>query len=93
MTMNTVSSSLKIVSSNMDVMLAKVAKFLGPYNRSEIKITRETDISNDLEIDSVAIFDLIMEVEDEYEIIFPMETISDIKTIGDLIDRIESLTA
>ena len=51
----------------------------------------DTDIISDLEVDSVAIFDLVMEVEDAYEIAFPMETISEMKTIGDLVSTINEM--
>ena len=47
----------------------------------------------DLEIDSVAIFDLVMEVEDAYEVTFPMETISDIESVGDLVNTINTVKA
>jgi acyl carrier protein len=48
-------------------------------------------IVSDLEVDSVAVFDLIMEVEDSYDITFPMETVSEMKSVGDLVGTIQTL--
>lgn len=69
-------------------ILDTVCGLLAPYNRNNISITRETAIMADLEVDSVAVFDLIMEVEDGYDITFPMETVSEMRTVGDLVDTI-----
>jgi len=46
-------------------ILETVRTLLTPYNRNTIAITRETAIMADLEVDSVAVFDLIMEVEEQ----------------------------
>ncbi|MEX0923899.1 MAG: phosphopantetheine-binding protein [Rhodovibrionaceae bacterium] len=69
----------------------KVCSLLEPFNNKELTLNRETDISSDLEIDSVAVLDFIMEVEDEYDISFPMNRISEIRTIGELVEAISEL--
>ena len=71
--------------------LGSIFAMLEPFNRNKAVLTRDTQIAEDLEIDSVAIFDVIMDVEDLYDVTFPMEAISDIKTIGELTDMIETL--
>lgn len=69
----------------------KVCSLLEPFNKKGLTLSEETDISSDLEIDSVAVLDFIMEVEDEYDISFPMNRISEIRTIGELVEAIEEL--
>lgn len=69
----------------------KVCNLLEPFNHKGLTLNEETDISSDLEIDSVAVLDFIMEVEDEYDISFPMNRISEIRTIGELVAAIEEL--
>ena len=80
-----------IAATTDDLILQKVSSLLEPFNHKKIAIARETEIITHLEIDSVAVFDLIMEVEDGYDITFPMETVSEIKSVGDLVDTIRSL--
>ena len=46
---------------------------------------------SDLEVDSTAVFDLIMELEDFYDISVPMEVITDVKTVGELVIAIQEL--
>ncbi len=45
----------------------------------------------DLEVDSVAVFDLVMGLEDFYDISIPMELISDIRTVGELSIAVKEL--
>jgi len=84
-------ASLTLAVSDQDPVFQKVCELLTPFNRHGILLRRDTNILNDVEVDSVAIFDLVMEVEDAYEVTFPMETISDMKTIGDLVDTIHAV--
>lgn len=82
---------LTLAVSDQDPVFQRVCQLLAPFNRHGINLQRDTDIVADVEVDSVAIFDVVMEVEDSYDVTFPMETISDIKTIGDLVDTIHSV--
>ena len=69
----------------------KLCELLEPFNKKDLTLSNETDISADLEIDSVAVLDFIMEVEDEYDIALPMDRISEIRTVGELVDAISQL--
>jgi acyl carrier protein len=74
-----------------DLVFHKACELLKPYNRGNAALQMNTHISVDLEIDSVAVLDLIMEVEDAYEISIPMNSIAEIQTIGDLVNIIHDL--
>ena len=53
-------------------------------------ITMETDISSDLGADSLDVVELIMSLEDEFEIEVPDEQIEGIRTVGDIVNYIQS---
>jgi len=55
------------------------------------KITRDTDIMNDLGADSLDLVELIMTLEEEYGITVTDDSIYEHKTVGDIADYIESL--
>lgn len=74
-----------------DLVFRKACELLTPYNRKNISLQMKTHISADLDIDSVAVLDLIMEVEDTYSISIPMNSIAKIQTIGDLVQTIHDL--
>lgn len=80
-----------MTANTEEILFQKVTALLVPYNHNKVSVTQETEIMAELNVDSVAVFDLIMEVEDEYDITFPMETVSEIKSVGDLIDTIRKL--
>ena len=70
-------------------MFQKTCELLQPFNADSVALSLETNITAELNIDSVAVLDLIMEVEDIYEITFPVNLLSEIRTIGDLVDAVQ----
>ena len=56
------------------------------------KITMESSFVGDLNIDSISMIDLIMELEDEYGIEFDEDDADNIKTIADVIEYINKLS-
>ncbi len=70
----------------------KVRELLAPYNPENRPILLQSGIVSDLEVDSVAVFDLVMGLEDHYDISIPMEMVSDIKTVGELVNAVTQLT-
>jgi len=70
----------------------KICELLKPYNPKNHPIKLSSGIMSDLEVDSVAVFDLVMGLEDHYDISIPMEMVSDIKTVGELVNAIMELT-
>ncbi|GAB5454706.1 MAG: hypothetical protein Hens2KO_09350 [Henriciella sp.] len=68
-----------------------IVSVLAEYIPDGTKITNNTRIVADLEIDSVDVFDLIMEVEDAYDISISMELISTTHTVGELVNVVDDL--
>ena len=58
----------------------------------ESKITMDSDIVEDLEADSLDVVDLVMSMEDVFEIEVPDEVIENFKTVGDVVRYIEENT-
>ena len=69
-----------------------IAALLEPFNGDKIKLKPETDISADLKIDSVAVMDFVMEVEDKFDIDIPLNVLSDTRTIADLMNVVKERT-
>lgn len=55
-------------------------------------ISRESSFVDDLKADSLDIVELVMALEDEFEIKIPDEDYDKIKTVGDVITYIEDKT-
>ena len=73
------------------MVLEKVKKILAEqFDVEEEKITADTSIINDLGADSLDVVDLLMSIEDEFEVEVPDEEIENIKTVEDLVKYIEN---
>lgn len=53
-------------------------------------LSLETDIAKDLNADSLDVVEILMSIEDEFNVEIPDEEIENIKTIGDLVEYIEN---
>jgi acyl carrier protein len=73
----------------MTDIIPAICALLAPFNTENIKLTAETDIPAELNIDSVGVLDFIMEVED-FDIEIPMNVVSETRTIGDLAAYVQS---
>lgn len=56
----------------------------------EVEITEETSMMKDLDADSLDAVEIMMELEDEFEIEIPDEDAESFKTIGDIVKYVES---
>ena len=61
------------------------------FEMDPAKISRETDIMNDLGADSLDLVELIMALEEEYGIRVIDDSVYEHKTVGEIADYIESL--
>lgn len=73
------------------MVLTKVKKILSEqFSISEDKITEQTNISEDLGADSLDVVDILMSLEDEFEIEIPDEAIANIRTVGQLVSYVKA---
>lgn len=75
-----------------DPLFLEVRPILERYRPSDVVLTPATELSGDLNIDSVAAMDLIMEIEDKFSIDIPMNLVSDLRNVQDLLDVIRQQT-
>lgn len=54
------------------------------------ELSLETDIARDLNADSLDVVEMLMAIDDEFGVEIPDEEVENIKTIGDLVEYIES---
>lgn len=59
----------------------------------EDAVSLESSISEDLGADSLDVVDLIMSLEEEFDVEIPDEDIESIKTVGDIVKYIEAKNA
>jgi acyl carrier protein len=57
------------------------------------KVTSQTNIVRDLNLDSIAVMEFIMELEVLFDTVIPLDTIAGIETVGDLARVLDPETA
>ncbi len=59
--------------------------------RQPVELTDQTNIANDLGLDSVAVMDFVMEIEDRLNVSVPLDRIAEVQTLGDLVDTLHNV--
>ena len=78
----------------IDNILPQIVDILACYDKSSIaqSITLETDLSADLNLDSLGVMDLMMDLEEKFDVTIPLNLMPEIKTVDDLANVIIKLT-
>ena len=72
-------------------MLEEMKKMIAEQLRcDENEINLETSFKDDLGADSLDLFELVMALEDEYNIEIPAEELADLATVGDVIEYLKN---
>lgn len=76
-------------SLQVDVM-REIFSLLEPYQVGSQGLSPQTVISKGLTVDSLTIMDVIMELEDRFDVTIPMNVAADIVTIDQLAEAVVS---
>lgn len=71
-----------------DEIFQEIRRLLEPFNSTDQEIGIQTDILQDLTVDSLAVMNFIMTLEDRFDISIPLNVLPDIRTVGDLVTTI-----
>ena len=74
-------------------VMGEICHHLAPFQIGEKPITGETVITKDLAIDSLAVMDMVMEIEDRFDVSIPMNLVAEIYTVDELADTVLKLRA
>ena len=73
-------------------VLADVRQLLADATRKkDVVVTEETVLARDLDLDSLAVMDVLMALEDKFDVSIPINHLPEIETVGDLASTIEKI--
>ena len=73
-------------------MLERIKEIVADALGTEVStLTAETSFKEDLGADSLDLFEMVMTLEEEFDVEIPSEDLEEIKTIGDVEDYIQKL--
>ena len=76
-----------LVALQMEV-LQEIRRQLAPYITCGLPIAGSTVISDGATIDSLTVMDMVMELEDRFDVSIPMNVVAEIRTVDELADTI-----
>lgn len=65
---------------------------LTPRLKGGKALSEDMELVGDLGLDSVQVLDLLMEIEDRFDVSIPLNILPDIHTVKDLSDQLQKMT-
>ena len=79
------------MSENQDKITSFICEELQKVLSPDMALSAETDMTNDITVDSVAVMDLVFALEEEFDVAIPLNSLADIRKIGELADLVKGL--
>ena len=71
----------------------RICELITPYNKKGVSLAPGTTFSVDLDLDSLTVMDLVAAIEDEFDIVLPLNLLPDLETIQQVSDAVEKIIA
>lgn len=65
---------------------------LASFTKGRFEVDENTELVGDLNLDSLQIMELLLFLEDSFDISIPVSILPDVKTVGDLARQVETFT-
>ncbi|MDH5245211.1 MAG: acyl carrier protein [Betaproteobacteria bacterium] len=72
--------------------MAELSAELVTFTQGRVEIGEDTDLLGDLNLDSLQVMNLLLHVEDRFDVSIPVNILPDVRTVKDLALQIELLT-
>jgi acyl carrier protein len=74
-----------------DLTVREIARAAETVLGRPVQLTDDTDIARDLAVDSLALMNIVMELEDRFDLSIPLDRLAVVQTIGDLSGLVNEL--
>ena len=75
-----------------DDIQAQIQDVLQPFAKEGQTIGDDTELVADLGLDSVQVMELLLEIEDRFDISIPLNILPDVRTVHDLSVQLQKIT-
>ena len=72
-------------------LMMKLCEIMRPFNNEGIDLNEETDLTADLGLDSLKVMELLIRVEDSFDISIPLNVLPHVRTIKDFAEQVQQL--
>jgi acyl carrier protein len=81
------------VANDRAEVFARIIELIEPLNPKKIALGEDTSFAGDLEMDSLTVMDLVASMEDEWDIVMPLNMLPDLETVGQVADAVTKLVS
>jgi acyl carrier protein len=74
-------------------VLDRLFLLIGPYNKKRVALTPATTFAGDLEFDSLTVMDLVAAIEDEFDIVLPLNLLPELETVQQVANAVVKIRA
>jgi acyl carrier protein len=78
-------------NAQYDDIFQKVEALLKEYAPLKVPIQEDTELINDLGFDSLRVMEMLHDVEDVFDITYPLNDLSDLRTVKDFVLQIQKI--
>ena len=78
------------MQNNQD-LVSKLFDLLEPFNKECLELSEDTDLLADLGLDSLKVVELLVTVEDSFDISIPLNILPQVRTIRDFAEQLQPL--
>ena len=78
------------MQSKQDI-LDQLFKLVRPYSEKPIAIREQTRLIEDVGLNSMKVMELVMQVEDHFDISVPLNILPDVQTVGEFAEQVQKL--
>ena len=78
------------MQSNEDI-LDQLFELIRPYSEQPIVLSEQTSLIGDVGLNSVKVMQLVMQIEDRFDVSIPLNILPDVNTIGEFAKHLETL--
>ena len=79
------------MEKNVEEILSDVIPILKRFTKPDMEVTADNHLMHDLDLDSVKVMELMMELEDHFDISIPLNALPDVNTVAELASEIAQL--
>lgn len=72
-------------------ILNQLYELVRPYSEKPIALGEGTGLIDEVGLDSMKVMDLVMQIEDHFDVSVPLNILPNVRTIGDLAEQLQKL--
>jgi len=76
---------------SQEEILSDLTDLLEPFAKDGRAIEPDTELVGELGLNSLKVMDMLMDIEDKYDITVPLNVLPEVRTVGDLAEQLGKL--